>query len=102
MTFKKMFLLGAFVGAVLTIVLWPGAPYNGFLFNSMTTPLGITIAAWLCPFDVMIFFTRSMLVAVAVAIIGNAIWYGLLAMLCLLFYRFIRWIGRGKLRVRLD
>ena len=98
MNFKKAFLIGAVVGALLAVILWPGAPYNGLLFNSMSTPEGSLIAAWLCPFFILIFFMRSTAAIVPIAIIGNAILYGLLAMLCFLLYKAIRWIGGGPKR----
>ena len=98
MNFKKTFLIGAVVGALLAVILWPGASYNGFLFNSMTTPEGSLISAWLCPFSVLMFFMRSMAAIVTIAIIGNAILYGLFAMLCFLLYKAIQRIGRGPKR----
>jgi ABC-type methionine transport system permease subunit len=92
MNFKRAFLFGAVIGMLIAVILFPNAPYNGFLFNHMSTGEGLTIAFRLCPFCLSMLFMRSLTGVIVISIIGNAILYGLLAMLCFLLYKSVRWV----------
>jgi len=94
MGYKKVFLAGCIFGVLLTAMLWPTSPLN--IFNEVTSPIGIVIWAWLCPFDVIFFFTSKAFIVIAIAFLGNATWYGLIAMFWFFILRLIKRFGKRK------
>lgn len=87
MNFKKAFLRGALIGGGLALLflLWElFGPHPGFLFL-------------LCPFYALMYMNvvHTMTAVIVIAFIGNAVLYGVLAVLLLLAYRILRKITRG-------
>jgi len=102
MNFRRVFLIGAVIGALVSGLFAPSF-FTSHWFISYWWPLPWAyIPIWLCPFYILLFLmgniTRSVPAIVTIAIIGDAFLYGLLAMLCLLLYRVIRRIGGGPKR----
>jgi hypothetical protein len=82
------FFAGAVVGALLAIILWPGG-----VFNHMIGEWAV-LTFRLCPFYLLIFFMHSTAAVVIIAVVGNAILYGSLAIFCLIIYRSFKWLLR--------
>lgn len=100
MNFKRVFLIGAVIGALLTGFFAPAFFANHWFISFWSLSPWSAVLAWLCPFYVLAFLgiTSNIAALIALAVIGDALLYGLLAMLFFLLYKAIRRIGGGRMK----
>lgn len=93
MSVRRAFVVGAVAGVFVAAFFAPGFITTYWFTSHWTTWPWAFIPIWLCPFYLSEYFVRSIGVVISVAIIGNGALYGAVAVLSLLLYRSIRWVG---------
>lgn len=100
MSFRKIFFIGAVIGALLAGFFAPAFFASHWFISYWSSSPWSYILIWLCPFYIFAFIgiTSNIAALIAIAVIGDAVLYGLLATLCLLLYKIIRRFSGGWIK----